>query len=299
MQKALSRYLSKNGTAYIFTAPAVIIIFLFVLYPLLQSCIMSFTYWYLVMPKNGHPFIGLSNFKEVCSLSHFNTMIIATALYTIASVAGKMLAGLGTALILNKRFVGRAIVRAIIIIPWAMPTLVVCIVFRLALDQAYGMINATMRNIGIIHKTIPFLDDPILALISVIVIAIWRYFPFVTLMILAALQGIPNELYEAASLDGAGAWRKFVHISWPWISPVWTIVLLLQIVWTVKEFELVYLITRGGPGNSTALLGIDVYLNAFKFTRVGTASAEGMFLVVFSLIFGIVYYRLIGGRHSI
>jgi multiple sugar transport system permease protein len=296
---AHNRYLRRNAVAYIFTTPSLLIISFLLLYPIIQSCIMSFTYWYLVLPKKGHPFVGLGNFRDVLSSSSFIRMIIITALYTIVSVAGKMMAGLGTALLLNRDFVGRAIVRALIIIPWAMPTLVVCIVFRLALDQDYGMINAILRSLGFIHKTIPFLDNPTLALFSVIAIAVWRYFPFVTLMLLAALQGIPEDLYEAASLDGAGAWRKFLHISWPWIRPVWTIVLLLQLVWTVKEFELVYLITRGGPGNSTALIGIDVYLNAFRFTRLGTASAEGMFLVAFSLIFGVIYYRFSGGKRSI
>jgi len=297
--KELLNNIIKNKPAYLFIAPASLIIIVLILYPIIQTIVMSFSYWYLVLPKQGHPFVGLANFKEVFSLSQFTVMITVTAIYTIATVGGKMVVGLGTALLVNRKFRGRGIVRAIMVIPWAMPTLVVCIVFRVALDPSYGLINLMLINLGIIEKAIPFLTQPNLALISVIVIAIWRYFPFVTLMLLAALQGIPKELYEAASLDGAGAWRKLVSITWPWITPVWTIVLILQIVWTVKEFELVYLITRGGPDFATAIMGVDVYLNAFKFFNLGTASAEGMFLVLFSIIFAIIYFRFLGREESL
>jgi len=289
--KSILGYLSKNRTAYLFILPGTIIIILLIIYPIIQSVVMSFTDWYLLSYKPGHPFVGLANYQEVFSMSQFQKVLIVTALYTILGVIGKMYAGLGVALLLNREFAGRGIARAIMVIPWAMPTLVVCIVFRVALDPAFGLINSILLDLNIVNKSVNFLLQPDLALISVIIIAIWRYFPFVALMLLAALQGIPKELYEAASIDGAGIWKRFIYITRPLLRPVWTIVLILQIVWTAKEFELVYLITRGGPDFSTELMGLDIYLNAFQFYKLGTASAEGMFLVAFSIIFTVIYIK--------
>lgn len=287
-----SKFYSQTIPALSFVGPGTAVMGILILFPIVQYVIISFTDWYLIRPKPGHPFVGLANYLEVFSLSQFNSMVRVTATYALVGVSGKMLVGLGTALLLNRPFKGRGLVRAIMVIPWAMPTLVVCILFRLALDPVFGLINALLVDLKIFSESLDLLTHPSSALISVTIIAIWRYFPFVTLMLLAALQGIPKELYEAASIDGAGVWRKFTKITWPWISPVWRIVLILQLIWTVKEFELIYLITRGGPNFVTAVIGVDVYLNAFQFFKLGVASAEGMFLVVFSIVFAIVYFRL-------
>lgn len=293
------RYLSRNKPAYFFIAPGVAIIAFLILFPMIRSVIMSFTNWYLLSTKPGHPFVRLANYQAIFSMSQFQTALRVTALYTILTVSGKMFLGLGTALLLNRKFFGQGIVRAIMIIPWAMPTLVVCIVFRVALDPTFGLVNSMLLNLNIIHENINFLLQPTLTLASVIIIAIWRYFPFVTLMLLAALHGIPEVLYEAASIDGANIWHKFAHITWPLLKPVWTIVLLLQIVWTVKEFELVYLITRGGPDFATQLIGIDIYVNAFQFYELGMASAEGMFLVLFSILFAVIYVKFVEKKRNI
>lgn len=297
--KHILQYLSRNKPAYFFIAPGTAIIAFLILFPIIQSVIMSFTDWYLLSAKLGHPFVGLANYQAIFSMSQFQTMLRVTALYTILTVSGKMFVGLGTALLLNRKFFGRGIVRAIMVIPWAMPTLVVCIVFRVALDPVFGLLNSILLNLNIIHENINFLLQPTLALTSVIIIAIWRYFPFVTLMLLAALHGIPEALYEVASIDGANVWQKFAHITWPLLKPVWTIVLILQIVWTVKEFDLVYLITRGGPDFATELMGIDVYVNAFQFYELGIASAEGMFLILFSILFAVIYVKFVGKKGNI
>ncbi|MBA7662636.1 Inner membrane ABC transporter permease protein YcjO [subsurface metagenome] len=297
--KHILQYLSRNKSAYFFIAPGIAIIAFLILFPIIQSVIMSFTDWYLLSTKLGHPFVGLANYQAIFSMSQFQTMLRVTALYTILTVSGKMFLGLGTALLLNRKFFGRGIVRAIMVIPWAMPTLVVCIVFRVALDPVFGLLNSMLLDLNIIHENINFLLQPTLALTSVIIIAIWRYFPFVTLMLLAALHGIPEALYEVASIDGANVWQKFAHITWPLLKPVWTIVLILQIVWTVKEFDLVYLVTRGGPDFATELIGIDVYVNAFQFYELGIASAEGMFLILFSILFAVIYVKFVGKKGNI
>lgn len=300
--KSIFQYLSKNKTAYLFILPSIAVIVSLIFYPVIKTVMMSFTYWYIGIPKIRppfHPFVGLENYRNVLAMSHFQKTILVTLIYTAVCVSGRMLVGLGTALVLSKKFVGRGIARGIMIIPWAMPGVVACIVFTLALDPAYGIVNSILQRLNFIETSIPFLSKTNWALISVIAIGIWRYFPFVTLMLLAALQGIPQSLYEAASIDGANIWGKFVSITWPLLRPVWSIVMLLQIIWTVKEFELIYLLTQGGPDYATATIGIDIYLNAFRFFRMGTAAAEGMILLSFSVIFSIVYFKFLRKGESI
>jgi multiple sugar transport system permease protein len=177
------------------------------------------------------------------------------------------------------------------IIPWAMPTVVACTVFLVSLDPSYGFFNWFLTKIGAIEKGFSFFSQPNSALLCIIVIGIWKYFPFATLMLLAELQSIPPELYDSAAIDGAGAFRKFAHITWPLLQPVWRVILILQTLWAIKEFELVFLITGGGPDNGTAIIGVDVYRNAFRFYKVGSASAEGIFLLIFSIIFAYFYFR--------
>jgi len=296
LMKSIFQYLSKNKTAYLFIIPSIAAIALLIFYPMIKTVVMSFTYWYIAIPKSRspfHPFVGLENYRDVLAMSHFQKTIIVTLVYTGVCVGGRMLVGLGTALLLNKKFVGRGIVRGIMIIPWAIPTIVACIIFTLALDPVYGIVNSILQELNFVETNIPFLSKPNWALLSVIVVGIWKYFPFVTLMLLAALQGIPQSLYEVASIDGASAWKKFISITWPLLRPVWAIVMLLQIVWTVKEFELIYLITQGGPDYATATIGIDIYLNAFRFFKMGAAAAEGMLLLFFSILFSIVYFKFL------
>jgi len=285
--------LAPGLAGYGFVAPVVLVIGVMIIYPIIRSFIMSVTNWNMASGAASHAFVGLKNFKSVFELSEFGQMSKVTILYTIVGVLGKMYVGLAVALLLNRRFRGRSIVRALVVIPWAIPSVVVATVFLIALDPTFGIINGTLVHSGVIAKGIPFLSVPSLAMTSVIGVAVWRYFPFVTLMLLAGLQGIPRELYEVAAIDGANAWRRFLHVTWPLLKPVWSIVLILQIVWTIREFDLVYLVTKGGPGSSTAVIGVDIYLNAFRYLRLGTAAAESVFLTLISMIFALFYLRAV------
>lgn len=280
-------------TAYTFVTPVALVIGVMILYPIVKSLVMSVTNWNMAAGAASHSFAGLRNFRSVFELPEFGSMSAITVVYTVVTVAGKMLVGLGVALLLNSAFRGRSFMRALVIIPWAIPGVVVATVFLIALDPAFGIVNTTLVQLGITKRGIPFFSVPSLAQLSIMFVAVWRYFPFVTLMLLAGLQNIPAELYEVASIDGAGPWRKFLHVTWPLLQPVWAIVLILQIVWTIREFDLVYLITQGGPGSSTAVIGVDIYLNAFKFLRLGTAAAESVFLTLISLVFALFYLRAV------
>ena len=274
-----------------FIIPSLIIIGIFILFPISRAITMAFQEWILTSASPDHPFIGFDNFKEIFDLTHFGKMMTNTFVYTAFSVAGKMFLGLAVALLLNRKFFGRAFVRGLMLIPWAMPTVVVTNVFRIALDPNYGLFNTLLSSLPLIDGPIQFFSNGSLALFTLVCIGIWKNFPFVALMILAALQSVPQDYYDAASIDGAGTIAQFKQITWPLIKPIWNTLMVLQILWTVKEFELIYLITQGGPNNGTNIIGIDIYLNAFRFYKVGAANAEGVLLLLFCLVFAVIYFR--------
>jgi multiple sugar transport system permease protein len=289
--KTISKKHREMIIALQFIIPSLLIIGIFILLPISKTVIMSFQEWLLTSSSKDHPFIGFENYTEIFGLTHFKKMATNTLVYTFASVAGKMIVGLGVALLLNRKFYGRGFVRGLMLIPWAMPMVVVTNVFRIALDSSYGLFNALISALPFVNGPVEFFSSGPLALGTLTGIGIWKNFPFVSLMLLAALQSIPQDYYDAASIDGAGNIGQFTKITWPLIKPIWNTLLILQILWTVKEFELIYLITQGGPDNGSNIIGIDIYLNAFRFYKVGMANAEGVLLLVFCLVFATIYFK--------
>lgn len=290
MQKVVSIENRQRIIVLQFILPALLILCIFVFYPILKTIVMSFQEWNLISPSDEHEFVGLANYKAVFGITHFFQMVTTTLVYTVFSVAGKMLLGLGVALLFNRPFKGRALARGFMLIPWAMPTVVACNVFLIALDPNYGILTELFKMLLHLAKLDVF-SNTTSSLVAVIIIGIWKNFPFISLMLLAALSGIPKDYYDAASIDGANALIKFKCVTWPQIKPIWNTLLVLQILWTVKEFELIYLITRGGPNNATNVMGIDIYLNAFRYYKIGMASAEGVMLLLICVVFAIVYFR--------
>jgi len=280
----------KDSTiGYLFISPVVVVMVIIAI-PLLQSLWMSISDWYLLSGTYDHPFVGLENFRSVINQTHFKKMMNTTFEYTFYSVLGKMIMGTLFAVLMNRNFHGRGVLRSLVVIPWAMPSIVVAMLFTLALDPTYGIINKLLISFGITETGIPFISDGALALPTVILVGIWKNFPFVALMLLASLQSVPLNLYEAAEIDGANKWKQFWKISWPFMIPVWIIMLILQIVGTIKEFDLIYLVTAGGPNLNTNVIGLDIYRNAFRFFKLGLASAEGMILMAICTVFAIIYY---------
>ena len=279
-----------------FVLPALIILCIFVFYPILKSICMAFQSWNLISSSKTHPFWikilkQYLNYHISCDdRKYFNLDLF--------SVSGKMILGLLVALLLIKIY-RAGFVRGLMLIPWAMPTVVVCNVFRIALDPNYGILCALLEKLPIFASGLNVFSGKISAMVAVLLIGIWKNFPFISLMILATLGGIPKDYYDAASIDGANSFMQFKNITWPQIKPIWNTLLVLQILWTVKEFELIYLITKGGPDNATNVIGIDIYLNAFKYYKVGLASAEGVLLLLFCMIFAAIYFRNINKEEKI
>ena len=286
MKKATRRGIE----ASMFILPLLLVLVV-VAIPLVQAVIMSFSDYDMRSSSRDHAFVGLDNYQTVWEKSRFWRMAAITGWYTLWSVFGKMLLGLVVALLLNAKFRGKGILRSLLVIPWAMPGIVVAMLFTLFLDSEYGVMNSFLLAVKVISEGVPFISRADTALVVVIVIGVWKNFPFVALMLLAALQNIPKELYEASDVDGASSLQKFLRITWPLTFPVWFIMLILQLVGTIKEFDLVYLVTGGGPALATNLVGLDIYDQSFRFFKLGIASAEGILLMVLSLILAVIYYR--------
>ena len=200
----------KNGNwkrkmePYAFLVPLVLILFLFLVIPLVKAAIMSFQYYYVTKPSpNGHYFVGLENYGKVLQDEYFFNSVKVTLIYIVVTVAGRYIIGFITALLLNTKFLGRGLARALIIIPWAVPEVVACLVWILMYDKDYGIINFLLNNAGILSHNIAYLQDVSVALPAAMVVNIWKGFPYVAIMLLAGMQSVSTDLYEAADIDGA------------------------------------------------------------------------------------------------
>lgn len=212
--------------------PLVLIITLFLAYPILKSVVMSFQDWYLIRGNPDNPFIGLENFRSIFTSSHFINSVIITASYIIFTVIARFIIGLGVALLLNNKFKGVGLSRSLIIIPWAIPQVVAVLAWILMFDKDFGIVNYFLMNLNLINSSLGFLENPDIALQSAMLVNVWKGFPFVAIMLLTGLKSIPLELYEAAIVDGANRWQKFKNITLPMLKPVSVITFLLLITQT-------------------------------------------------------------------
>jgi multiple sugar transport system permease protein len=294
---SLGRVLRKHSLPYLLIAPMAILVIAFIIVPIVRNAWMSFFDWYLARPSS-HPFIGLDNYREVFTASTFKNSAKVTALYIGVTVPVRFFLALGIALLLNNTFKGRGLARSIIIIPWAVPVVIACLIWVQMLDFQYGIINYGLLKLNLIDEPLNWLSSTTLALPAAMAVNVWKGTPWPAIMLLAGLQSIPLELYEAAMIDGAGAWQKFRYVTLPMLKPVSLIVFLLLVIWTVKDFGIVYVLNKGGPAHATEVLTVFVYRSAFEGLRMGEAAAGGMVLLAVSLIFTIFYLKVMGGEEE-
>lgn len=289
--------LQKRALPYLLVAPMATLMFVFIIFPILQNAWMSFHEWYL--PKPGsHPFVGLKNYYDVFTTSTFWNSARITAIYLVGTVAARFVIALGVALLLNVPFKGRGLARSIVIIPWAVPGVVACLIWSQMLDYQYGVINYWLMKVGLLSEPVNWLFDLRAVLPTAMVVNIWKGMPWPAIMLLAGLQSIPLDLYEAAAVDGANAWHRFISVTLPMLKPVALIVFLLLIIWTVKDFAIVYVLTQGGPAHATEVLTVYVYKRAFEGMRMGEAAAGGMVLLIISTMLTVFYLKVLGGQEE-
>jgi multiple sugar transport system permease protein len=270
--------------------PALVIIVLFTIYPVIYAVRISF-YQYVLTKPNSHPFIGFKNFHDVITSYYFRNALANTAIYTVVAVIGVLLFGLVVASLLNSKIRSANVLKIIILLPWAIPAVVGGLMWKWVLNSDFGILNGILYSLGLIKSYIPFLGDPILAKISLIVANVWKEGPLAAIFILAGLQLIPNELYEAARIDGGGGLRLFRYITFPLLRPILLVVLVYETMTAILTFDIVYVMTGGGPGDATSLLSWFAYAEIFKFLNLGGGIALSIVIAIITLGLILLYLR--------
>lgn len=272
--------IQQNWVGYYFILPAFLVLVLMVLYPLLYGVGISLYDTNLV---NKFKFVGLKYYKKILADFSFYASIGRTLVFAISTVAGRTILGLLFATILSRKdFPCKTLFRSILVLPWFFPDVVIGMIWKWMYNANFGLINTILAEIGIIQAPVEWLSNSSTAMGAVIVTCIWKGFPFIMVMLLAALQTIPVDLYEAAELDGCNAWGKFIHVTLPGVLPVLTTTIMLEFMWCFKHFTLIWNLTYGGPVDATRVVSIDIYKTGFEYMRFGESSARAV--VVFIII---------------
>ena len=283
----------KNLLGYYLLIPAALLIILINVFPLVRGIMLSFMQYSLRRVRDAR-FIGFENFIEILSRDkEFSATLFFSFFYSFVVVGVSYIMGMCFALLLNRDIKFRGLFRALILIPWIIPPVVAAINWAWILNDQLGFINLTLRRIGLIGRPVLFLAAPALARLTVCLTSAWKSMPFMTITLLAGMQGIPNELYESASIDGAGFFRSFRHITVPMLVPVSLVITVLQFIWTFNSFENIYLLTNGGPGTATHVLPIYSYITAFYRGQLGYASAISTIMLIVLLLLTLLYMRIL------
>ena len=281
------------GSPYRFLVLSVIMFSIFYIYPIFDTFRLSM-YDFPITNIAKQTYVGFQNFGEILYSGKLYQTAIITAEWTATSVVFSIIFGLGIALLLSENFPGRGLVRALILAPWIFPELVGASMWKIFMNSHYGILgNIILRSIGL---GVGLLSSPQTAIFACAMVRIWKLTPFVSLMCLAALQAIDPRLYEAASLDGAGRFRKFLHVTIPQLRPVLLVTIILSTVWTVNQFDIVYILTRGGPANFTRIAVVDIYSLTFIENNAGLAQAEAVIFIIALMAISVLYYRVMRGE---
>lgn len=289
--KKLELSTKRKLTPYFYIAPVLILLIITFGYPLLKSIIMSFQDYKLTRLDEA-AWNNFENYINMFSSGNFLLLLKNSLLYVIVSVIGQLLLGLGLALALNGKFRGRGIYQSIVFLPWAFSPFVIGLLFRWAFNGEYGVINDLLKKGGIIEKGISWLGTPGLSLLVIIFAMIWIGVPFFGIMILASLQSVPSDIYEAADMDGCGVFRKFFSLTLPYIKPTLIMTTLLRTIWIFNSFDLIVIITEGGPSNYSQTLTSYIYTEAFSSYDFGQAGAFGVFLMVVLSLYAIFFMKI-------
>ena len=276
---------------FLMVTPAVVVVAAVCVYPVLSGVWMSFTNMSLMKPSAAK-FIGLRNFAQVLHDSEFLHALRFTLIYSAGTVVLSYAFGLAIALLMNRSIRLRSIARGLLLTPWVVPSVVSAYAWIWILNDQTGFINLLLERLGIIKSPILFLASASMARNTVTIFATWRAFPFMAIVLLASLQSIPTDVYEAARIDGAGAWKTLVHITLPLIRNSSLLVLLLQSMWMLNNFDNVYLLTQGGPARATEVLSVYSYNTAFYRSSMGYASAIAVVTMLIMTALCIIYFRL-------
>jgi multiple sugar transport system permease protein len=278
---------SERLLAALLLAPTVVLLGTFIAYPFVMGVWLSLSN---TSVGNVGEFVGLKNFVKAWNDSIFRTAFWNTSVYTFWATIFKLALGMWLALLLNRHFRGKRLVRASMLLPFIVPTVLSTFAWRWMFDPTFSVLNWTLYKTGFIVTKLPFLSDGTWAMSCAILINTWRGMPFFAITLLAGLQTINPDLHEAASLDGANAWRRFWHVTWPLLKPVTLVVVVFSIIQTFSDFQLIYVLTGGGPANSTHLLATYAYQIGVATGLLGEGAAISLFML--PVLFVVVWLQL-------
>ena len=279
-------------TVFFFTGMPLVFLILVTIYPLLYSLSVSFRDLSLLNLK-GSSFIGLGNYIEALTSTNSLSAFGHSFYFTIVSVTCEMVVALVMAMVLNQKFHGRNFVRALLILPWALPDVVNSVMWKWIFNAEFGALNGVLYQLHLIPEYQPWMASGPRALNLLILSNIWRCAPFVAILLLAALQSISEEILEAARVDGASPWQRFCHIILPMLKPIILVALVLRTMDALRVFGLIYIVTNGGPGGATTTIGYHIFEQAFKALQLGYASAMAWMLFLFVMILAVLYFHLL------
>lgn len=270
-------------------APTVLVFCAVIVYPLISAIYLSF--FNIFTPTLEGEFVGLSNYAELLATGEFWNALGNTLIWTVGTLTLQIVFGVGMALVLHQNIWFRSLARSLILFPYFISTVVAVLVWKWLFNDLYGIMNHLLITAGLIDFPLDYLGSMPNAMISVILVGAWKYFPFVVIAVLARLQTIPDSLYEAAKIDGAGPIARFFDVTLPQLRDVLVVIILLRAIWDFKEFDLIFLLTGGGPLSDTQTLPLLVYQEAFALNDMGKASAYAVVMMAIMLVFMIVYIR--------
>ena len=282
-----------NATAWWMLLPALVIVFGAIGYPLLRTLYLSFTDARLTAFRATPNWVWFENYTRALGNADFLASAARTAYFVVVNIGLELILGVLVGLLLNQSFRGRALVRVLLVVPLALPTVVNAIMWRWIYNPEFGALNAFLTQTRILPEYRSWLGEPDWAMNMVILADVWKNYPLVALVVLAALQLVPKELYEAAAMDGANLWTRFWRVTWPGILPSLSVAVVLRTIEAVKVFDIVYVMTRGGPADATKTLSFSVYQEGISSLRAGSGAAFAYLVVAFSLVLIVAYLRLL------
>jgi multiple sugar transport system permease protein len=294
----LSRRARELLTGYCYLIPVVIALGGTVLFPILKAMHMSLYNHVLIRPQE-YGYVGLANYVRLIHDETFWLSLWNSMWWVFGSVIFQFVGGFAAALLLQEAFRGRALVRTITLLPWIIPGVVVALIWEFIYQPNYGLLNDVLSRAGWMTERVAWLANPSLAMPAVILTNVWRGVPFFAIMLLAGLQAIPPELYEAARVDGASIWRRFRFITLPMLKPIIVVATATRIVWTFNYADLIFVMTSGGPANATQITSTYTLLQAYSNLDFGYAATLSVALLLIMLGFTICYLRLTRGLESV
>lgn len=293
LRKGRTSIQGSSLTRWVFVAPAMLVVICLLIYPLLSTAVYSFTN--KTMIRKSFSFVGLENYVRILTDPDFWSSFGNSLIWTIFSVIGQVIIGFIGALCLNRirSSLARSIFRIAAIIPWAFPSIATAMTWKWLLNGIYGFVPEMLQRLGITEELIQFFSNPKLVLPALIFINIWFGAPLILVNVYAALQTIPQDQYEAAQIDGASSLQSFRHITLPHIRTVVGLLVVLRTVWVFNNFDLIYMITGGGPAGASSTMPIYIYDTGWTGRLVGRASAASILLLIFLIILCVLYFSVI------